>query len=763
MNKHRLTQLIAVASLTASFNNTASAQSRQDQSGNPGDVQSLETVTIRSTRSSLDDRFNSPGSRVIVTKEDVEAMGADTIGDVIKQLPGVVATTGADGRSEIRMRGMDRNATQILIDGERQSNARRGGQLPIDQIPADLIERVEVIRSPMAEFSGASGGTINIVLKSAVIQRETNIRISNQYLLGQNAAQIFLSRTGPLYEPPANNKDLPLDQRVVPPSYFFGMSVYERVGGNDRTAQVTTSALPNSPLAVTGEESREEASRSRTREAVFFPRMTVKLSSKDSVAINPFLVIGQSTTQVGSTATGNLVSTLGNNVYTNQSNERNNIDRYQGRLSTTWTHRLTSAKIETRMFLEKGHEQTDRNATTSNNSSLLNFAGGRQTVSRDLRDENVYSLSSKIAGVEETHVWTVGGEYEHRGLTANTVTTNSFINSITPSLTTDQSYTSKQDRISVFGQYEWTVFKDGTLTSGLRAERLNRETDSAGTLYKDASTRLQPSLNLRLPIDKESQARVGLARNSRIPALLDIIDRTVPSTGQNSSTRPDTIGNPLLKPEQTLSLDAGWEYRNAKGIQGGINGFIRDISDPIIRPTSFANGRWIQRPENGLKGQAWGIETDVRMPLALVGLQGWNMVASASWLASKIDLTGGAQGNIQGRIPGQPHYVLNINIAKPIPRAGGFYGGGTLNINGASSLGDSATGSGTARATARLDLNAGYVFEKIGFVRLGVNNVTNSGRDRVRFDTDGVAGTLRTEGITDSSGRGVLLSVGTRF
>ena len=57
----------------------------------------------------------------------------------------------------------------------------------------------------------------------------------------------------------------------------------------------------------------------------------------------------------------------------------------------------------------------------------------------------------------------------------------------------------------------------------------------------------------------------------------------------------------------------------------------------------------------------------------------------------------------------------------------------------------------------------GYVLDKVGFIRLGVNNVTDSNRQRVRFDTDGVAGTLRTESITDSNGRGVFLSVGTRF
>ncbi len=764
--KLRVLAIALAAAITDLSGNHVWAQTGQSgpgsQSGgqgndpsNFGDPATLPGVTVRGQRS-MDDRFNAPGSRVIVSKEDIEAMGADSISDVLRQLPGVLATQGADGRTEIRMRGMDKNATQILVDGERQGGSRRGGQLPIDQIPADLIERVEVIRSPMAEFSGASGGTINIVLKQAVIQRETNMRFSVQHSFGKDSPQLFISRTGPFFEPPTSNKDLPLNERIVPPSYFFGMSVYERTGGNDRTAQVLNPQLDSNGIAFENKEARIETSRSRTRELVMFPRTTIKLGATDTLAINPFLVVGSTRTNVNSQATG----TRFGNDFQSESLENGKSDRYQGRMSTTWTHRFNGSKLETRGFFEKGGEQSDRQSF--GNTTIVTPLNANVTTSLDKRAERVWNLSTKLTGTEEAHVWTFGGEIEDRYFTANTNTLTTA-----PARSDDQAYISNQKRLSAFAQDEWTLLKDGTLTAGLRVENLSRDTNSAGIRYEDQSTRFQPSLNWRQPINKEWQYRAGLASNSRIPALLDVVDRTVTSSGANTSTRPDTVGNPLLKAERTLSLDTGFEYRT-QALQGGSNLFIRNLKDPIIRPTFFSNGRWVQRPDNGLAGHAWGIESDLRAPLAPLGLVGWNAIINLSWLASKIDLANngamGAATTTRGRIPGQPHYIANLNINKPAnQRAGGWFGGAIINLTGASDLADSATGSGRAKSVARLDLNIGYVIQPFGMLRLGINNVTNVSRDRVRYDLDPVTGSQRVESISDSGGRSFFFSFGTRF
>ncbi|MDZ4758407.1 MAG: outer membrane beta-barrel protein [Bacteroidota bacterium] len=75
-----------------------------------------------------------------------------TAADVLKNVPSV--TIDADGNAKLR-----NAATQIYIDG-------RPATLTIDQIPADQIERVEIITNPSAKFdAGTSGGILNLVMK----------------------------------------------------------------------------------------------------------------------------------------------------------------------------------------------------------------------------------------------------------------------------------------------------------------------------------------------------------------------------------------------------------------------------------------------------------------------------------------------------------------------------------------------------------------------------------------------------------------------
>jgi outer membrane receptor for ferrienterochelin and colicins len=749
MNQTKKTALVT-GLLCAAVMSTIAGPSLAQQRA-PGNPDQLPDVEVRAQRGSLNDRFNSPGSRVIVTKEDIENMGADTVTDVLKGLPGVTTSTGANGQTEIRMRGMDRGATQILVDGERQNNARRGGGLPIDQIPADLIERVEVIRAPMAEFSGASGGTINIVLKQAVVQRETTVRLSNQFQFDQNAASLFFGKTGPFYDPPTDNNKRPANERVIPPSYFFGMSVYERLGGNDRNAQVDTTYATGPFLNNPDREMREEVYRQHTKEILLFPRANFRISAKDQLALNFFVNAGRTSSWADSESKGQRTG----NQFTSIASEYNQASRGLGRVSATWNHRFESTRLETRATIEKGGEKNDRNATTSTVGLLGQGLVNTQQI--DDRNEKSWTLNTKLTAAETTHIWTFGGEIEKRDF--DTVTAN-LINT----LSNTNVYTSGQTRLSAFAQDEWTVFTDGTFTTGLRVERLKRNTNSAGTLFEDKWTRYQPNINLRLPIDKEQQVRIGLSGLNKIPAVSDVIDRVVLSTGLNSSTRPDTVGNPKLKSERTLSLDTGWEYRNAKGVQIGLNAFLRNGKDPVIRPTVFTNGRWVQQPINGIDSKAWGLESDVRAPLAPIGLQGFFVNASASWLASKVDFGPAATGaNADGRIPGQPHYTVNININKPMPRTGGWFGGAIVNLTGASDLADTGSSSGRTRSIARLDLRAGYVFAGIGMLQVGVNNVTNTDRNRVRFDVANTVGSLRTETINDSGARSVFIALATRF
>jgi outer membrane receptor for ferrienterochelin and colicins len=753
----------------------------------------LPTVTIRANRQTLQERFDAPGSRVIVGRDDIEQMGADTVSDVLRQLPGVMATTTADGRTEIRMRGMDRSATQILVDGERTSNGRRGGQLPFDQIPSELIERIEVIRSPSPEFSGASAGTINIVLKQGTVQRETNARITNQFFDDRNAGQVFFSRTGPLSELTPEQIALPPEQRPIPTTYFLLISAYERLGATNRLANTSNS---NSSEFDT----KSDHSRSRTREAMLIPRFTVKPNFKDTWTINPFLIVTNSTSTVDGLTTGQSIASGGTPFgYSINSSELTTTDRALARLSTTWAHRFTSNRLETRASMERGTEKTVRVSEFSTQSPSI--ASGRLTPGvtnqtlTDERAETVFNLATKLQGFADAKVWSLGGEIDHRVLDADTITSGTSV----PVSTLD--YRAKQLRLAAWGQNEWIPFAKATLVGGLRLESLSRNTTSSTFGRSDDWLRWQPSLNLRTPISPDVQFRAGIARTTKIPPLLDVVDRTVLSSGINSATRPDTKGNTALRPETTLSFDVGFEFKLAAGSvatsqpsgqrgttgpggagggqrggqstqlaqvgQAGFNVFVRDIQDPIIRTTSFDSaasaarpfGAWVQTPQNGQNGRAWGIETDIKLPLSVIGLNAWNFTGNASVFRSNIDLGG---GNF-GRIPGQPYYIANMSVTKPIPRAGGFFAGATLNLTGATKLGDGNNSGGQSGHVARLDGFIGQVIPGVGYLRLGVFNLNNAGRDRVRTDTDAVTGNTRSEQVVERGGRSVFLTFGTRF
>ena len=89
----------------------AQAQMGPDEGPTDGATQTLREVVI-TTRRSLEERFQATGSLVVVDRQDIELMGVDTTEDVLRRLPGLQVTTGANGNLGIRMRGLDSSATR---------------------------------------------------------------------------------------------------------------------------------------------------------------------------------------------------------------------------------------------------------------------------------------------------------------------------------------------------------------------------------------------------------------------------------------------------------------------------------------------------------------------------------------------------------------------------------------------------------------------------------------------------------------------------
>jgi outer membrane cobalamin receptor len=107
----------------------------------------------------------------VLDRDAIEALGASTIGDLVRQLVGLDLTTNGSpaGISTAQIRGGDPNFTLVLVDGVPLNDATDlfGGSVNLSSLPTAHVERVEVVRGPVSSFYGSTGlaGAIHIFTK----------------------------------------------------------------------------------------------------------------------------------------------------------------------------------------------------------------------------------------------------------------------------------------------------------------------------------------------------------------------------------------------------------------------------------------------------------------------------------------------------------------------------------------------------------------------------------------------------------------------
>jgi len=719
--------------LAAAASGPAFAQAGpEDDGGDSGD----EVRVVG--RRELERRFSSTATRVTIGRRDIENMGALSVADILRQAPGVQVTTNATGGIEIRMRGMGTEATRILIDGVPVSTTSRDAQLPMEEMPADLIERIEVIRAPTAETQGAAGGTLNIVLRGALERREVNLRVMDQLSHGRQTPSVFASATGPLTAATR-------DPGASSWTYLVSMNAGERSFGSDtrRKTSVNTAA----PTSATV----DDAVRLSHRFLTIAPRLTGRLGVRDRITLRGIL---SGFDQGGETVS----SSLGLSSGTAQSIASRNPWQYGrgfAQAAADWTHSLSNGRWENTLQLERTHSEQNatREATT-----VLGGATTR-TGSRydDNRQEHGLLGRTKVEIASGQDVWSGGGDLEVRNVGA--VSQSSLAAGGAP-----QRLDSTTRRLAAWTQYE-TGFEsiETAAVFGLRAQDYLVTANAAGTGVRNHSLTWQPSVSTRTRLSEDLQYRFNLARINRNPRVFEVARLAQPNLATNSPNAPDFVGNANLKPERTLTLDTGLEQRIANGGQAGLNVFVRHQTDVIRRRLFLSGTRWTEQPDNIGSANIWGLEGDLRSSLALLGgPRDWTLNTHLTLLGSR--MTGG--GFSGQRLPGQARYLGNINIAKP-QRNAGWFGGGTLTLTGPADLNEVSTAGSTTtgrdRGRFQLDLNVGSVITQGTFWRVNLTNLLDYKQQRSRVVTDTTTGTVNTEDSVRQLGPRVTLTVGTRL
>lgn len=607
-----------------------------------------------------------------------------TVGDMLKRVPSVAFVSDVLEYDGARLRGLGAGYTQILINGRKVPG---GGDRSffVDRIPAEVVERVEIVRSASANRSGdAVAGAINIVLRDAYEFDGGYVRLgASRFDDGEVTPTLAAVASGAVG-----------DGRVL-----AGVSHQGRYNPKQKTS--LRYAEPDGAF-----DNREDQSDIRDGDDTSFNLSYVHdVGDAGRLSLSGLYVRTDRTETEHSReynvpvgfATDNLLSV-------NDQVEEIRQDNF----AVKGDYRFDMAGGETAFGLSFARFDDDTVSTEEEVGyddgeappAWDGFEGTREmTALRD--DESGASLSHRRpAGAAEFEFGIDALRKERRfDQRTSEVEAEEEGAPLPPYAGFDTTLTDiREDRLDPYvmlsgsaGRFDWET--------GLRLETTDIRIDADGEAFEQDQSQLLPSAHLRWNLTAQDRLGLSLARTVRrqsfdylTPVLLD------GEYGDN-----DFIGNPMLEQESAVGLDLGFEHRLGKRGVVGLNLFYRDVSDlielvstgepsetaledfeddvadfldenpgagpgtpgyPVFDPDSF-----VYTAANVGDGEVFGVEFDLSTPLDALGLPDTGVFLNYSWLDSNIEDAMGER-----RFNDQARSVFNVGFIQDLPTLGMSFG-----------------------------------------------------------------------------------------
>ena len=130
----------------------------------------MDQVVVTATRQSrlLE---QSPDVTIIQTADEIRAMGAVQVSDIIEYMPGVGSIGGTGSgqpfKRAVSINGMPAYYSLILLDGKRVLSSHIHTGANVNVVPPEHIERIELVKGAMSAQYGTDGlgGVLNIITR----------------------------------------------------------------------------------------------------------------------------------------------------------------------------------------------------------------------------------------------------------------------------------------------------------------------------------------------------------------------------------------------------------------------------------------------------------------------------------------------------------------------------------------------------------------------------------------------------------------------
>ena len=667
----------------------------------------------------------------------------NTVGDMVKRLPGA-AFVGSDimEYDGVQLRGLGGGYTQVLINGKQVPGAGDDRSFWVDRIPAEMVDRIEILRSNSANRSGdAVAGAINIILRDAYVFDGSYLRVGvNRWddgevnptfgavtsgeLLGgrvlaginvQDRYRAKLKRSDRFSDPSMEELTSWEDQAEVKDGrdYSGNLSYVVDVGDSGRFS--VDGFYVKTDRDVTEVSFEEEYDDDEVITADVPGLATVDQKNWGLGANYRFEMAG-GTTQIGvehARFEDNSVESEESHAYVDGEWDESEAE----------SQAIDAKDAET--IVEIAHKRRLGDAIE------MEFGVDYRRKKRDVQYTN-YEWEAEDEGDPVV--------YEVDGTVASVI---------------------EEKRLDPYLMFSGMR---GILSweAGLRFEttksdiRYVEDGDVEGSASKDYDE-LLPSLHLKWDLTEADRLSLSLARSVKRPNFNEV----VPALLDGEFGDNDYIGNPELDPETANGLDFGYERRLGKRGVVGINFFYRDVKNLIElvnsgEPSQEALDNWEEMVEDGDyetieeamaaepaeswlfssdnvgDGKVYGIELDLSTPLSAFGLDHTGVFMNYAWVKSKIDDFMGER-----RFNDQARSTFNIGFIQDLPTLDASFGVSYRK------QGDAYTRLLAEEVTIRYgeDLEA-FVEKRFGStlsVRLSASNLLDASKDEFfhKFDTLG--------------------------
>lgn len=580
-----------------------------------------------------------------------------SVGEMLKRVPGVTFTSDVLEYDGVQMRGLPPGFTQVLINGRRAPGAEADGSFFVDRLPAELVERIEIVRAPRADQpSEGIAGTLNVVTKESVSFEggflKGGLLINEDGGVRPSAAVAYAGRLGAAtslwaginYQERRNPKEkvsyrfggVPTtedDRRfpgdptqspyVTDPEFDDFEAQDDTRDGRDLSgnAELTTRFGDEGYFRLGGlfvDTDRDEDETSVTLEGEELEFDEVEIQAED-ISQQTYALTADSRIPLGSADLG---------------------------VAAGWSAFREDTQIAT--FVGDNPDDLDDVELDDEESLAIDDDEFTGTASLTFGRGTAVELKP---GIDLLFKERQGGQ------------AGSFLES---------DFTIQEDRYAPYLRATFEPAPELTVDAGLRYEITRRNVEGVSDddavvtgSYDDED--LNPSLHLRYAPTVADQFRASIARTLRRP------DYDLVSPIEEDETPGDedrTRGNPALRNQKAWGVDLGYERRLPGNGIVGVNLFYRDISD-LIELVAVENildddGEVVGNlftPQNIGDGQTWGVELDFSAPLTAFGLPDTGLFANYTYLDSEtIDPFTGEER----RFNNQPHHVYNLGFIQTV-------------------------------------------------------------------------------------------------